>query len=73
METHVIIDLMLKSSDTCPYNGMLSKRGNYMAAIELAELFHKFAINGDNESACNINASEWKVVVSQLNLELTLA
>lgn len=63
---------MIKSSDTCPYSGMLSKRDNYIAAIELAELFHKFAISGDDESACNINVSEWKVVLSQLNLELTL-
>ena len=66
METKEIIELMLKSSDHNPYTGMLSKKDNLIAAIDLAKLCKDFADNGQTDEAMNIPSEQWVVVISEL-------
>ena len=66
METKEIVELMLKSSDHNPYTGMLSKKDNLIAAIDLAKLCKDFADKGQTDEAMNIPSKKWLVVISEL-------
>ncbi len=66
METKEIIELMLKSSEHNPYTGMLSKKDNLIAAIDLAKLCKDFADDGQTNEAMNIPSEQWVVVISEL-------
>lgn len=66
MNTDEIINLVLKSSDTNPYSGKLSKENNIIAAIELAKLAKNFADNGQHDEAMNISSEQWIEVISKL-------
>ena len=65
-ETKEIIELILKSSDHSPYTGMLSKKDNLIAAIDLSKLCKDFADNGQTDEAMNIPSEQWVVVISEL-------
>ena len=60
------VNLILRSSNTSPYTGKLSKENNYIAAIELAELCLKFAENGQTDEAMNLDVNHWKEVILRL-------
>lgn len=60
------VELMLKSSDNNPYTGDLSKKDNIIAAINLSELFLKFADDGQTDEAMNIGSSQWVEVINTL-------
>ena len=66
METKEIVELMLKSSNHNPYTGMLSKKDNLIAAIDLAKLCKDFADKGHMDEAMNIESHQWVVVISEL-------
>jgi hypothetical protein len=66
METKEIIELMLKSSDYNPYTGMLSKKDNLIAAIDLAKLCKDFTDKGQIVEAMGIESEKWAVVISEL-------
>lgn len=66
MENQEIVELMLKSSDNHPYLGILSKKDNIIAAIDLAKLCKEFADNGHSNEAMNISSEQWVVVISEL-------
>ena len=66
METKEIVELMLKSSDHNPYTGMLSKKDNLIAAIDLAKLCKDFADKGQTDEAMNIPSEQWHLVISKL-------
>jgi len=68
MTTKELVKLMIKSSDSNPYTGMLSKEDNIIAAIELAELCKHFADTGQTDEAMNINSEQWIEVISELEL-----
>jgi len=63
------VNLMLKSSDTNPYSGKLSKEDNYISAIELAELCKEFAENGQTDEAMDLDVNHWNEVISRLKIE----
>jgi mitochondrial fission protein ELM1 len=67
METKEIVELMLKSSDHNPYTGMLSKKDNLIAAIDLAKLCKDFADNGQTDEAMGIPSEQWDEVIDELN------
>ena len=58
---------MLKSSDHNPYTGMLSKKDNLIAAIDLAKLCKDFADNGQTDEAMSIPSEQWDEVIDELN------
>ncbi len=66
MKTKEIVELMLKSSDHNPYTGMISKKDNLIAAIDLAKLCKDFADKGQMDEAMNIESEQWVVVISIL-------
>ena len=66
METKEIVELMLKSSDHNPYKGMLSKKDNLIAAIDLAKLCKDFADTRQMDEAMNIPSEKWVVVIYEL-------
>ena len=66
MEMKEIVELMLKSSDHNPYTGMLSKKDNLVAAIDLAKLCKDFSDKGQMDEAMNIPSEKWVVVISEL-------
>ena len=66
METKEIVELMLKSSGNNPYQGILSKKDNLIAAIDLAKLCKDFADNGQMDEAMNIDSDQWVEVISKL-------
>jgi hypothetical protein len=67
MTTLKIVNLMMRSSDTNPYSGKLSKKDNVLAAIELAKLCKDFADKGKNDEAMNIDSIQWIEVISRLD------
>lgn len=67
MQTEEIVALMLKSSNHNPYTGMLSKKENIIAAIDLANLCKEFADKGQMDEAMNIESKQWENVISELN------
>ena len=58
---------MMRSSDTNPYSGKLSKKDNVLAAIELAKLCKDFADKGQTDEAMDIKSSQWIEVISRLD------
>ena len=66
METKDIVELVLKSSDYNPYTGILSKKDNLIAAIDLAKLFKDFADRGQTDEAMNIPSEQWVETISEL-------
>ena len=66
MTTKKLVNLMMKSSDTNPYTGVLSKKDNLIAAIDLAKLCKDFADKGQTDEAMNIPSEQWVVVISEL-------
>ena len=66
MTTLKLVNLMMRSSDTNPYTGKLTKKDNVMAAIELANLCKEFADTRQMDEAMNIESSQWIQVISKL-------
>ena len=66
MTTRKLVNLMMRSSDTCPYSGKLTNKQNVLAAISLANLCKEFADTGQMEEAMNIESSQWIEVISKL-------
>ena len=67
MTTKQITNLMLKSSDHNPYMGMLSKKDNLIAAIDLAKLCKDFADKGHTDEAMDIPSEQWDEVIDELS------
>ena len=61
---------MMRSSDTNPYSGKLSKKDNVLAAIELAKLAKDFADKGQTDEAMDIESSQWIEVIGKLEGKL---
>jgi len=57
---------MLKSSNHNPYTGMLSKKDNFIAAIDLAKLCKDFANKGQMDEAMNLDSNHWQQVIDKL-------
>jgi len=57
---------MMRSSDTNPYSGKLTKKQNVLCAIELAKLFKEFADNGQTDEAMDIESTQWIEVIGKL-------
>ena len=57
---------MMRSSDTCPYNGKLTDKQNVLAAIELAKLCKEFADTEQTDEAMDIESSQWVEVIGKL-------
>ena len=60
----------MRSSDTDPYSGKLSKKDNILAAIETAKLAKKFADDGYTDEAIDVPSSQWAEVVEKLEQKL---
>ena len=60
------VNLMLKSSNHNPYTGMLSKKDNFIAAIDLAKLCKDFANKGQMDEAMNLDSNHWQPVIDKL-------
>ena len=71
METKEIVELMLSSSNHCHYTGVLSKRDNLIASIDLAKIFKNFADTGQMDEAMDIESEQWSEVISELEGMLT--
>ena len=69
MKVKEIVELMLKSSDHNPYTGMLSKKDNLIAAIDLAKLCKNFADKGKMDEAMHVDSDTWSLVISELEAE----
>lgn len=65
--TKELVELMLKSSNSNPYTGALSKKDNLIAAIDLAKLCKDFADKGQMDEAMNIPSEQWEEVITTLN------
>jgi mitochondrial fission protein ELM1 len=66
MSKEEIVKLMLKSSNGNPYTGLLSKKDNLIAAIDLAKLCKEFADKGQTDEAMNIPSEQWEEVIDEL-------
>jgi hypothetical protein len=71
MKTQELVKLILKSSDSNPYTGKLSKKENIEAAIELCELCKKFASEGMEAEAMNVPVEQWDDAIDILRGYLT--
>jgi mitochondrial fission protein ELM1 len=60
------VNLVLKSSNHNPYTGMLSKKDNFIAAIDLAKLCKDFADKGQMDEAMNLDSDHWQKVIDKL-------
>lgn len=69
MTTRKLVNLMMRSSDTCPYNGKLTDGQNVLAAIALSNLCKEFADTGKMDEAMNIESSQWTEVISKLEIK----
>ena len=67
MTTKELEKLMLKSSDSHPYTGKLSRKENIEAAIDLANLFKDFASKGMKDEAMNVPVEQWDEVINILH------
>ena len=65
-----LVNLMMRSSNTNPYSGKLSKKDNVLAAIEVAKLAKGFADKGQTAEALNIPSSQWIEVIGKLETKL---
>jgi len=70
MTTLKLVNLMMRSSDTNPYSGKLSKKDNVLAAIEVAKLAKDFADKGDTAEAMDIESVQWIQVIGKLESKL---
>ena len=70
MTTLKIVNLMMKSSDTNPYTGKLSRKDNVICAIELAKLCKEFADKEQTEEAMDIPSKQWVNVIVRLENKL---
>ena len=61
---------MMRSSETNPYSGKLSKKDNVLAAIELAKRAKDFADKGQTDEAMDIESSQWIEVIGKLGGKL---
>lgn len=68
--TKELVELMLKSSNSNPYTGALSKKDNLIAAIDLAKLCKDFADKGQMDEAMNIPSEQWEKVITTLNKKI---
>ena len=66
MNKEEIVELMIKSSNHNPYTGMLSKKDNLTAAIDLAKLCKDFADKGQTDEAMGISSEQWEEVIKEL-------
>ena len=66
MTTQKLVNLMMRSSNTNPYSGKLSKKDNVLAAIEVAKLAKDFADKGWTDEAMDIESTQWVEVISKL-------
>ena len=57
---------MLKSSNHNPYTGILSKKDNLIAAIDLAKLCKDFADKGQMDEAMNLDNNHWQQTIYKL-------
>jgi hypothetical protein len=67
MTTQELEKLLLKSSDSHPYRGKLSRKENIEAAIDLANLCKDFASKGMKDEAMNIPVEQWDEVINTLH------
>ena len=70
MTTRKLVNLMMRSSDTNPYSGKLSKKDNILDAIEVAKLAKGFADKGQTAEALNVPSSQWIEVIGKLETKL---
>ena len=63
MNKEEIVELMMKSTNHNPYTGMLSKKDNLTAAIDLAKLCKDFADKGQTDEAMGISSEQWEEVI----------
>ena len=62
-----LVNLMMKSSDTNPYRGKLTRKENIVAAIELAEYVKtEFADEGHKDEAMDVPSEQWNMVILTL-------
>ena len=61
----------MRSSDTNPYSGKLSKKDNILAAIELAKLAKDFADKGQTSEAMDVPSRQWVEVIGKLEDKLS--
>ena len=71
MTTRKLVNLIMRSSDTNPYSGKLSKKDNVLAAIEVAKLAKEFADKGQTAEAMDIPSSQWIEVIRKLETKLS--
>ena len=62
------VNLMLKSSNNHPHIGILSKKANVSCAIDLAQLFKKFAEKGQLDNAMDLDVNHWQQVFSKVQI-----
>jgi len=62
---------MMRSSDTNPYSGKLSKKDNVLAAIEVAKLAKDFADKGQTAEAMEVPSIQWVEVIGKLEDKLS--
>jgi hypothetical protein len=60
------VNLMLRSTDSHPHTGKLSKKNNLIAAIDLAKLCLDFAEKGQADEAMNLDSDHWEKVIAKL-------
>jgi hypothetical protein len=70
MTTRKLVNLMMRSSDTNPYSGKLSKKDNILSAIQLAKLCKDFADSGQKDEAMDIESAQWIEVIGKLEVKL---
>ena len=71
MTTRKLVNLMMRSSDTNPYSGKLSKKDNVLAAIEVAKLAKDFADKEQTAEAMDVSSSQWVEVIGKLEDKLS--
>lgn len=71
MTTRKLVNLIMRSSDTNPYSGKLSKKDNVLAAIEVAKLAKDFADKGQTAEAMDIPSIQWIEVIGELEDKLS--
>lgn len=70
MSTQKLVNLMMRSSNSHPYTGKVSKKQNVLLAIELPKQFKIFADKGQTDEAMNIKSSQWIEVIDKLKGKL---
>lgn len=66
MTTRKLVNLVMRSSDSCPHKGKLKRKDNINAAIQLAKKFKEFADEGFTDEAMDIESSKWVEVINKL-------